>query len=332
MIYKHIPGKLETGWDPIQQGIAARDKLQRVAAWRQLQGYSHQLFSVTKSRKPPVTITSFYMPNDFHIRPVSELEKRKTQVLHNTDISYMENGSTGVRTRILPASPILAPLLVIMLDQGGPGLAGVSFMAFKKEMMVFGKFDKIHRLIRDLKGAENGCCGKIFTKTKLWSAYIYSLNKRPFGSGANATEKNCLMNVFANTVDKDSPVFLKHLSSIAKAWTMPSDTPSERQAIFDKVLQMGSFRNHLSHPKLANWFAWNASAYQQMPEFFAAKMVYESQLHDQTDPESWPYCTCHIVSILFASHCGRMMHAWKLSNTNPAGHSLCMFCVMGGHG
>jgi hypothetical protein len=153
--------------------------------------------------------------------------------------------------------------------------------------MVFFKFDKIHRLIRDLKGAENGCCSKIFTKAKLWSAYLYSLNKRPFGSGANATLKTRMLDVFRLSVDIGSPVFKKYLARIAKGWKMPCDTKEEKEEILKKCLEMKSFIQHMGHPKLQNWFAWNNSAYEQMPEFWATKMVFESQLPRQSEPESW---------------------------------------------
>ena len=35
----------------------------------------------------------------------------------------------------------------------------------------------------------------------------------------------------------------------------------------------------MSHPKLSNWFAWNKCASEQLGEFFAGRMVYESQMH-----------------------------------------------------
>jgi hypothetical protein len=92
------------------------------------------------------------------------------------------------------------------------------------------------------------------------------------------------MEAFELQCDINSAVFLKYLPKIARQWKLPYGTVSEKQAIFNFVLEMASFRQHLSHPKLANWFAWNKSAHEQIPEFYAAKMVKESQLPDQTDP------------------------------------------------
>ena len=66
---------------------------------------------------------------------------------------------------------------------------------------------------------------------------------------------------------------------------MPYGTASEKQAIFDRVLEVEAFRKHGSHPKLANWFAWNQCAHEQIPDFFAIKMVFEANLSDQADPD-----------------------------------------------
>ena len=287
--WQHLkPGKiltpLDVDMDEQLARYAARHQLERVASWRQVQGYSNQLRALTRFRNPPVTIQTFKMPENFHVRPVKANEGRKTVRGPHQDVSYIVDKETGVRTPILPAVPITLPLLTLGLDQGSIGCGGAAFLMFWLSYMVHVIFDKIHRLIRDIKGAENGCCRKIFTKAKLWSAYLYSLNKRPFGSGANATLKQRWMEVFELQCDISSPSFLKHLPKIARQWRMPYGTASEKQAIFDRVLEMESFRKHLSHPKVANWFAWNKSASEQIPEFYAAKMVKESQLPAQADP------------------------------------------------
>ena len=151
--------------------------------------------------------------------------------------------------------------------------------------MVYCKWDWIHRLIIDTKGAENGCCRKIFTKTKLWSAYLYSLRKRPFGSGGNATLMERLMEVFKLKCDIYTTVFLKYLAKLARAWRMPYGTVVEKEAILDRVFDVEAFRRHGSHPKLANWFSWNKSAHEQIPEFFAIKLGFEFSFIDQRDPD-----------------------------------------------
>ena len=277
-----LPGKMltpdEAHMDEREMAFAARQKLERVASYRQLQRYSNQLRVMSRYSRPRVTLASFKLSDNFHVRPVTAQEGRKTERGEHQDISYIVNKETGVRTAILPAVRIAEPLLVLGLDQGSPGMAGGAFMMFYLHLMVFCKFDWIHRLIRDIKGAENGCCKKIFTKTKLWSSYLFSLRKRPFGSGANATMMERLKDLFELQCDINSPVFKKYLPKLAKAWKMPYSTDSEKQSIFDRVLDVEAFRKHGSHPKLANWFAWNQASHDQTPDSYAVKMVF-------TDPD-----------------------------------------------
>jgi hypothetical protein len=292
--WQHLkPGKVLTPLEVTDMDVdlcryAARHKMERVASFRQLQGYSNQLRVMSSgpgSRGPPVTLATFKLPDSFHVRPVTANESRKTVQGADEDESFIVDNRTGVRTPILPPQPIKVPLLTLQLDQGAIGCAGAAYCMFFLAMMIMAKFDKIHRLIRDIKGAEN-CCKKIWVKTKLWSAYLWSINKRPFGKGGNATEKERWMELFEATHDISSPVFLKYLPKMARAWNMPYGTEGEKQAIFNAVLELPSFSRHMSHPKLANWMAWNKCAHEQIPEFHAGKMVYESQLLHDTDPDN----------------------------------------------
>ena len=264
---------LEAHMDDELIAFAVRQKLERVASYRQLQGYSHQLRSMTLYRQRPVTLKTFAMPAGFCVRPVNSNEKRMTLRGRDRDIGYIENTETKVRTAILPDAAIQVPVLILGLDQGSVGCAGCAFMQFHLHCMVYSKYDKIHRLIRDVKNAENGCCRKIFTKTKLWSAYLYALRKRPFGSGSNFTAMERMMELFELQCDIYSPVFLKYLPKLGRAWNMPFGTVNDKQAIFNRVLETQSFRQHGSQPKLSNWFSWNQAAKSNMPDFFAIKLV-----------------------------------------------------------
>ena len=95
------------------------------------------------------------------------------------------------------------------------------------------------------------------------------------------------MEHFAQNYDAQSIVFLKHLPKLSENWGMPCDTPQERDLIFQRVLESPSFNRHMSHPKLSNWFAWNKCVDDQLGEFYAGRMVYESQLaHEVSDPNA----------------------------------------------
>ena len=77
------------------------------------------------------------------------------------------------------------------------------------------------------------------------------------------------MDVFKIGFDIHTPLFLRYLPKLAAAWNMPCDTASEKQDILDRVYETEAFRKHGSHPKLANWFSWNQTAHDQIPDFFA---------------------------------------------------------------
>ena len=55
------------------------------------------------------------------------------------------------------------------------------------------KFDKFHRVIRDIKLFIGRCCSSLFLKAQLYTTLIWGINYKPFGSGlvqhcASATE------------------------------------------------------------------------------------------------------------------------------------------------
>ena len=138
--WQHLkPGKVLTpheveDMDPILAGYAARNKLERVAAFRQLQGYSNQMklmTSDTESEDPPKTLASLKLPDIFHVRPVKQTESRKTVRGAHEDVSFIVNIETRVRTPILPPDRnIYVPLLTLQLDQGAIGCAGAAFCMF----------------------------------------------------------------------------------------------------------------------------------------------------------------------------------------------------------
>ena len=95
--------------------------------------------------------------------------------------------------------------LVLCLDEGSIGMAGVGAAAFHLKKTIWVKPDKIHRVIRDLKLASGHCCQKVFEKTKLWSAYLFGLNTRPFNSGTNFTLKESLLREFQASATVECP-------------------------------------------------------------------------------------------------------------------------------
>jgi hypothetical protein len=272
-----VPGKQvikgEMVLDNRAEFFRQQNKLERVNAYRQLQGLSHQIHLLSGKR---LKLDSFQLPREANIRPIAAGEERHLVETPGDFHVVLRNRITGEEVRVLPPGLDRVKLLLLQLDQGAIGAAGVSFLEFELGYMVTAKFDKIHRLIRDMKGAAQTVA--IFEKTKLWAAYLYTFNKRPFGSGAHGTLKQRLMNIFIATVTTNSPVFLKYLPRLAKAWKMPMETYEDRDNILKCVFAMRSFENHLSSPKMQNWFAWNKCCHQQMPDYWATKLVFEAVL------------------------------------------------------
>ena len=284
-----LPGKaLCTPFDSdipedMEEYVAAR-KLERVAAYRQLQGISKRIHLLTKNK---LSIASYTLPDGCHVRAVAADEQRDVVSEHGRDHVFFVNTVTQARTRILPIGVHVFRLLVLMLDQGSIGCAGVAFATFQLGKLIHAKFDKIHRLVRDLKLSEQHAWPhQLFTKTKLWSAYLYALNNRPFSSGANATLKGMFLNRFRISESITSAIFLKYLCRMSKDWHMPCETDREKRAIFARVLEMKSFLQKGSQPKVSNWFSWNKQAYEQMPEFWPTRMVLEADLDDEPDPDT----------------------------------------------
>jgi len=274
-----LPGKTVTPFDcNLDESIedfAARRKCERVAAYRQLQGCSAQISWLTKG---DLELDDFSLPSDANVRPVGPFEKRETTVVGDKNIDFIVDQRTNERKQVLPPWLVKVRLLLLMLDHGSVGAAGVAFGALALGKLIWAKWDPIHRLIRDMKNSENKTLGKIFLKTKLWSAYVFSTNSRPFGSGANFPLKQRLLDIVRLTETIDSPTFLKYLTRIGKAFNMPVETRKERQDLFNRVLEMKSFNGKGSVPKMQNWFAWNQAYNKQIGEYYPTKFVYETQL------------------------------------------------------
>ena len=80
---------------------------------------------------------------------------------------------------------------------------------------------------------------------------------------------------------------------------MPFSTDIEKQAVFDAMVDLRSvgpeddlpyctawsFNQAVSLPNTGSWFAWNRSARNQLPQFFATKALEEFYLDSPEDPD-----------------------------------------------
>ena len=78
--------------------------------------------------------------------------------------------AAGAATPCLPAPLEVGPLLVVGLDQGSIGAAGMAFASNALGMMIHVKFDKFHRLVRDVELSLKHAVGGVFLKCQLCSS------------------------------------------------------------------------------------------------------------------------------------------------------------------
>ena len=154
---------------------------------------------------------SFLLPRDVISRPVAEGEVRLLRPEGDRDTAYLYNRQTRDLRQMLPHSCVTVPLLVLGLDQGSVGAAGQVFAEEVMGALVHTKWDKFHRVVRDVKLAAQRASG-VFSI--MYSSYLWSVNKRPFGAGQFGEKKRCL-NVFVATHSRESPLWAKYGRLIA---------------------------------------------------------------------------------------------------------------------
>ena len=112
-------------------------------------------------------------------------------------------------------------------QQGGVGAAGVVLAQESMKLMLYAHWDKFHRVIRDINLALNRSTSGLFLKTRIFSAHLWSLNHKPWGTGLFGTQKEQLLNAFMGTQSPESSIFRKYAPSIAKALDRSLDTPED---------------------------------------------------------------------------------------------------------
>ena len=184
--------------------------------------------------------------------------------------------------------PLRLPLLVLSLDQGSLGAAGFAFLESYRHMMVTCKWDKFHRVVRDIKLSMARASG-LFLKAQLFTAFLWSLNYKPYGTGVHGTKKKEALDYFLSRLHEDSAVFLKYGPRIAEDNGMGFSTPEDRRRLFENLPQISrSFVQATGVCKLGRWFSWNDCAKEQLPEFWAARMILEHFLAATSTQEVLP--------------------------------------------
>ena len=207
-------------------------RLERMSSFRQVQALSNTIKQLGKFNG----IDDFQLPDDHRADPVEAGEIRVLAPAQgpdpeNRNYAVRVRAAEGTAHRVLPDSAFEPwqsyKLLVVNLDQGGKGAAWVAFAQESMNLMLYAHWDKFHRVIRDINLALNRSTSGLFLKTRIFSAHLWSLNHKPWGTGLFGTQKQQLLNAFMGTQNPESSIFRKYAPSIAKALDRSLDTPED---------------------------------------------------------------------------------------------------------
>jgi hypothetical protein len=248
--------------------LAFERKLERTAAYREWQGLSHALFQICGR-----SIDQFGIPECVQWKPVREGQRREVhRGVHS--IVDLARGSTDP---VLPASVDLGclPQLTVAMDSGAVGRAAANFAKNKMHANVFIVYDKIHRLIRDIKLAMEHTGGKEIYKATLHANFVFSLNQKPFGSGEWFHKKVESLAHFMDTHTSESSDFRAYAHLIAQDLGTVIRDENDYDGVFNCLPEMPSFSKKGIAPKSMRWFSINQVWHEHKQELFTLRMVLE---------------------------------------------------------
>ena len=167
--------------------LAAEFRLERTVAYRQLQAWSNCINGLGHW---PRGLAEFALPEGVIVHAV---EPEEVRIAVEGDAWHI-NRTIGDCRPVLPRQTLASTqgfkLLMLSLDQGSIGAAAAA-VADSDDLraMVHAKWDKYHRVVRDIRLSTTHCCHGIFLKTQVFTSYIWSLNQKLFGTGFFLTHK-----------------------------------------------------------------------------------------------------------------------------------------------
>lgn len=260
------PGEIECSLT-VERLLATR-KQERMAAYRFLQGLSHQLSLVTNGA---VGMSSFlcdnpalgHLDNVLHIVKghmvflVDKVTKRTTATVNLLDL-------------------VNHNILIAGMDQGPSNMAACGFL--HQQAMTQFYFDPFHRCNRDLKLAANSVAPKAvrtrLSMAHLCSTYLWTLSYKPFRQGAFFQEKTELLEMFLNSEGEDSELLERFADLVALDMGVESVDLS-------LLAELKTFRNKSSCVKSGRWFSWSNSAHDHFGEFWASRMLLTALFPDE---------------------------------------------------
>ena len=164
-----------------------------------------------------------------NLDPVGDDERRVTVRRGEKTVAFVVNTVTRTQKPVLPDGLETVPLVVFMLDQGAIGCAASGFVDHMGKMIVI-RYEKVHRLIRDIKGPLAKCGKGAALKAQVFSSYLWNLHCKPWGSGFFGTLLQRALDVWRLQTTVHSAVFQKYLPRIAEELGMPFTTDDEQES------------------------------------------------------------------------------------------------------
>lgn len=249
------------------KALAMERKLERTSAYREFQALSHSMYLLTGHKL-----------DDFTINPgiswKPSLRNEYRSVKDGKHVFCDRATKLVIRDVVPPGIDVGDGLQVTAgMDSGSIGRAAANFAVNKVNLNLFVIYDKIHRLIRDIKLSSEKTSSKELYKATLHTSFVFSLNQRPFGTGEWYEKKIEMLAHFMDCTTSDCPAFRRFAPLIARDLGVDLRCEADFANVYAMLPELPSFNNKGVCPKMMRWFSVNQSWHDQACEFNALKMV-----------------------------------------------------------
>jgi hypothetical protein len=128
------------------------------------------------------SLSSFKPPSGLCLEPLSPGDSFQ-QITNATGKQLQITKKRGsLVTQDLAGFDDGTPVMTLVMDQGPTGMASMAYL-HSLGLLLHCSFDKVHRCIRDLKLSTQHA-SRSFKQSSLKTSFVWSLNYKPFKSGA----------------------------------------------------------------------------------------------------------------------------------------------------
>ena len=260
--------------------LLAQGKRERLAGYRLRQAISHQVKLISRSE---LSLGSFIESDEQQALGLRPLTPDVNRVVSGVWVHYVpkdsEDFNEAKKCNLLQLAEL--PVLVVGQDQGPVGMGMSAYLQNVGACMMHFYWDPYHRLNRDMKSGLEHCPRpekNMLQQGRLCSSYLWTLNYKPFTKGGFHSEKQSLLNMFLESHDQESDVFLEYCDLLALDFGFGAASTSEdRQRLFDSLASnLQSFRLKKSAVKSGRWFSWHDACHDHYSEFWSTRMLLSS--------------------------------------------------------